>query len=42
MTESRKMRRAGNMARVEEKRNLFMVLVLKPDRQVTFGSPTHK
>ena len=32
--ESRKMRWAGNVARMEEKISAFMVLVFKPDRQV--------
>jgi hypothetical protein len=34
MTVSRKIRWAGNMARMEEKISAFMVLVFRPDRQV--------
>jgi len=42
MIEPRKMRWAGNMARMEEKISAFTVVVFKPDRQAQFGSPRLK
>jgi hypothetical protein len=39
---SRRMRWAGNGARMEEKRNAYRILVGKPEGKIPLGRPRHK
>jgi hypothetical protein len=42
MIESRKMRLAGHIARMGEKRNAYRVLVGKPEGKKPLGRPRHR
>jgi hypothetical protein len=42
MIKSRRMRWAGHVARMEEKRNAYRILVGKPEGKRPFGRPRHK
>jgi hypothetical protein len=42
MIKSRRMRWAGHVARMEDKRNAYRILVGKPERKRTIGRPTHR
>jgi hypothetical protein len=39
---SRRMRLAGHVARIEEKRNTYRILVGKPDGKRPLGKPRHR
>jgi hypothetical protein len=42
MIKSRRMRRAGHMTRMGERRNLYWVLVGNPKRKRPLGRPRHR
>jgi hypothetical protein len=42
MRNSRRMRWAGHVARMREKRNAYMILVGKPEGNTPLGRPRHK
>jgi hypothetical protein len=39
ITKSRRMRRAGHVARIGEKRNAYRLLVIKPEGRMSLGRP---
>jgi hypothetical protein len=42
MNKSRRMRWAGKVARMEEKRNAYRILVVKPEGKRPLGRPRHR
>jgi len=42
VTKSRRMRWAGHLAHVGERRGIYRVLVAKPDGKRPFGTPRHR
>jgi hypothetical protein len=42
MVKSRRMRRAGNVSRLGEKRNAYRLLVEKPERMRPLASPRYR
>jgi transcription termination factor 2 len=42
MIKSRRMRWAGHIARMEEKRNVYRILVGKPEGKRSLGRPRHR
>jgi hypothetical protein len=42
MIEPRRMRWAGHVARIEEKRNAYRILVGKPEEKRPLGRPRHR
>jgi hypothetical protein len=42
MMKSRRMRWAGHVAQIGEKRNAYRILVGKPERKIPLGRPRHR